>query len=254
MTSTTTISPLARYRKKFADTPGFLLEGAVATWDFLLTCQRNMNLSGNIVEIGVFRGKSALLAACHMQPGERLILNDVSAIDEPVAKIRSLHGPEPIVAISKSSALLSNPDLTSFFGTARWVHVDGDHTGFNATNDLEVAERFLGDMGVICVDDFFNLRYPQVTAATYAFLQKRFPLFRMLLCGAGKAYIVRSADFTLYEALIRKFLAGHFKGCGFEATIHKSTDTADMGCFSIGSRQQDRDYLGLDQDHDLIPY
>jgi hypothetical protein len=250
---TASATPLARYRAQFGSIPGHFFDGAIATWDFFLGAQASMKLAGNALEIGVLHGKSALLLACHMRRGERLILNDISPVEETVARIRGLDGPEPLVVVAKSSSLPVRPDLAPFHGTARWVHVDGDHTGFNAMNDLMVAERFLGDMGIICVDDFFHPRYPQVTAAVYRFLEQRHPLYRMLLCGERKCYLVRAADFAFYEGMVRKYLAGHLRGCGHACTIHKSTDTADMGCFSLGEREMDRDYLGLDQDHDLIP-
>jgi hypothetical protein len=246
-------TPLALYRARFADTPGFFLDGAIATWDFFLGAQASMKTAGNIFEIGVFRGKSALLAACHMRPGEHLILNDISSVDDTVERVRALAGPQPLAVVDKSSALLARADLAPFRGTVRWFHIDGDHTGFNATNDLEVAERFLGEMGIICVDDFFHPRYPQVTAAVYRFLDRRAPLFRMVLCGERKCYLVRSADYAFWEGMVRKYLAAHLRACGFSCTVHKSTDSADMGCFSIGPREMDRDYLGLDQAHDTIP-
>jgi hypothetical protein len=108
--------------------------------------------------------------------------------------------------------------------------------------------------GVICVDDFFSGRYPQVTAAVYKFLFDTAPLYRMVLCGAGKCYLVRSADYTLYEGLIRKHLAGHLRGRGQSVTIHKSTYAYDMGCFSIDPRGPNMDYRGRDSGTSNIPF
>ncbi|BDG75134.1 class I SAM-dependent methyltransferase [Roseomonas fluvialis] len=246
-------APLARYRSLASDIEGFFQDGAIACWDYLLATQTAMAVPGHALEIGVYRGKSALLAACHMKAGETIILNDISPVDDTVAKVQSLGGPDALSVIVKSTSLLHQPQVAPFFGAARWIHIDGDHTAAAATNDLHVAERFLAERGVICVDDFFNPRYPQVTAAVYHFLRDRQPLYRMVLCGERKAYIVRAADFDIYESLVRKFLAAHLRGCGFVCTIHKSTDSADYGCYSIGPRENDRDYIGLDQDHDRLP-
>ena len=247
-------TPFETYCSHFGSTPGYFQDGAIATWDFFLTTQRQMSVAGNFFEIGVLSGKSALLAACHMQRGEWCILNDINPIDDVVAKIRSLDEPQVQAVLTKSLSLLTAPDLGRFHGTARWVHIDGDHDGHSVTNDLHVAERFLADRGVICVDDFFSGRYPQVTAAVYKFLFDTTPLYRMVLCGAGKCYLVRSADYTLYEGLVRKHLAGHLHSRGQSATIHKSTHAYDMGCFSIDPRVRDMDYCGRDADTADIPF
>jgi Methyltransferase domain len=250
----TVTTPFETYSSRFGDTPGYFQDGAIATWDFLLTTQRQMKVAGNFLEIGVLSGKSALLAACHMQRGEWCILNDINPIDEVVAKIRGLDEPGVEAVLTKSLSLPTNPDLGRFHGTARWIHIDGDHDAHSVTNDLRVAELFLADRGVICVDDFFSGRYPQLTAAVYKFLFDTAPLYRMVLCGAGKCYLVRSADYTLYEGLIRKHLAGHLHGRGQSFTIHKSTYAHDMGCFSIGPREADMDYCGRDADTGDIPF
>jgi hypothetical protein len=247
-------TPFETYRSRFGSTPGYFQDGAIVTWDFFLTAQRQMSVAGNFFEIGVLSGKSALLAACHMQRGEWCILNDVNPIDDVVAKICSLDEPQVQAVLTKSLCLLTAPDLVRFYGTARWIHIDGDHDGHSVTNDLHVAERFLADRGVICVDDFFSGRYPQVTAAVYKFLFDTMPRYRMVLCGAGKCYLVRSADYTLYEGLVRKHLAGHLSGHEQSYTIHKSTHAYDMGCFSLGPRERDSDYCGRDADTNDIPF
>jgi hypothetical protein len=134
------------------------------------------------------------------------------------------------------------------------VHIDGDHAGYSVMNDLRVGERFLCERGVICVDDFFSWRYPQLTAAVYKFLLDTAPLYRMVLCGGEKCYIVRASDYVIYEALIRKYLAGHLRGCGLQVTIDKSGHTHDGGCFSFGATWNGVDYQGTDADPADIPF
>jgi hypothetical protein len=247
------MSPIATYRAKYLVTDGFFLDTAIACWDFLLSAQTSMRLGGDVLEIGVWKGKSAFLAACHMAGGQTLVLNDISPMNEVIEAIRAMGGPDVLGIQAKSSTLLARPELAGFRGRMRWIHVDGDHTGFTASNDLDVAELFLGESGVICVDDFFNYRYPQVTAMIFAFLARRRPRYRMFLCGARKAYICRAADFEFYDSMVRKYLGGHLRAAGISATIHRSTHAFDDGCFSIGEREQDRDYLGLDRDPSDLP-
>ena len=107
-------TPFETYCSRFGSTPGYFQDGAIATWDFFLTTQRQMSVAGNFFEIGVLSGKSALLAACHMQRGEWCILNDINPIDEVVAKIRSLDEPQVQAVLTKSLSLLTAPDLVRF--------------------------------------------------------------------------------------------------------------------------------------------
>lgn len=246
-------APIEIYRARFASLPGFFVDHAIACWDYLLSTQAAMKVGGNVLEVGVYRGKSALLAACHMVAPQILLLNDISPIDDVVEAARSLRGPEVRTVIAKSFALRTDAALAPLHGTMRWIHIDGDHSGFNVAADLLTAEQFLGDKGIICVDDFFSPRYPQVTAAVFRFLEQRNPIYRMVLCGAGKAYICRTEDHALYDSLIGKFLGPALRQGGIEATLHRSTPTHDGGCFGLGPRENGKDYIGLDSDPKIIP-
>ncbi len=246
-------TPIGTYRARFGALPGFFVDEAIACWDYLLSTQAAMKVGGNVLEIGVYRGKSALLAACHMAAPEVLLLNDIAPIDDVVEAVRSLRGPEVRTVVAKSFSLRTQAALAPLHGTMRWIHIDGDHSGFSVAADLLTAELFLGDKGIICVDDFFSTRYPQVTAAVFRFLEQRNPIYRMVLCGAGKAYLCRSEDHALYDSLVSKYLGPHLRQAKVSASLHKSTPSNDGGCFGLGARQDDRDYVGIDSNPDVIP-
>lgn len=42
----------------------------MATWDFLFETQQRLGITGGMLEIGVFKGKSAILSALHMKRDE----------------------------------------------------------------------------------------------------------------------------------------------------------------------------------------
>jgi hypothetical protein len=75
-----------------------------AIWDFLLTQQRNLGVMGDFLEIGVFKGKSALLAALYLQLGELALLVDVNEMDSVRDEIARL-SIESRAFRGKSSAL-----------------------------------------------------------------------------------------------------------------------------------------------------
>jgi hypothetical protein len=242
-----------RYRSEFSGLHGFFEDEAQATWDFLLTQQHAMNIKGGFVEIGVWKGKSALLGALHLNPAEPVILVDIGNIDPVVDKIRSLDGPDPKTFIGRSHQFRFSEQFKSHAGSIRWFHIDGDHSGFSTWNDLRIAADMISFEGIICVDDFFNVRYPQLTAAVYRFLFDN-PQFKMLLVGGNKAYICTADRYALWERLVRQYLVPSLSERGFNITLSKSSYAHDDGCFSIVTRHEDRDILGRDEDVDDVVF
>ena len=56
---------LTRYRQEFSELPGWFLWEAQVAWDCLLCFQDKQDIRGNMLEIGVWRGKSAALSTLH---------------------------------------------------------------------------------------------------------------------------------------------------------------------------------------------
>ena len=247
-------SPFGLYRAKFSATIGFFMPEAMAVWDFFLTLQNNSGIGGNFCEVGVLQGKSAFLGGLYLRQDETCILVDINDL-KPVAARLQEHGISTICVEGERS---DNPAvlrrLEAYRGTVRWFHVDGDHSGFATTNDIQLADRFLGSRGIICVDDFCNPRYPQLTGAVYKFLFDNSFSYKLLLCGMNKCYIVRSADYAFYETAIRNDMSAHLKRVGHNLTISKSSFAHDMGCFSVVHRLGDLDYFGRDEDNSDIPF
>jgi Methyltransferase domain len=244
--------PLERFRKQFADVEGFLDPRAEIVWDFLLSSQRTMGIAGPMMEIGVWKGRSALLSAMYLAPDEEIVLVDIHPLEAIGRQIDELGGGRAVCITAKSSNLAS-VDLTRFNGGMRWIHIDGDHSGYSVANDLSLADRFLADHGIVVLDDFFNPRYPQIAAEVYRFLFAS-PQYKMLLCGINKCYLVRSENYDVYEGLIRKYLSDAFEGQGEVITLSRSTYAHDMGCWSIEMRKSQRLIMGRDQDPANIPY
>ena len=140
------------------------------------------------------------------------------------------------------------------FGKCRWVHVDGDHKGISVTNDLGLAADLIHEDGIICMDDFFSFRYPQLTAATYKFLFDHQPDFRMFFAGSNKCYICRSSAFRRYDDLLRHQLLAAMERRGVDQQINRSSYASDGGCFTIAWKFGERKVLGLDEDPDKIVY
>ena len=121
------------YLKRSRDVPGFVMPESVAVWDCLLAFQRDRQLSGPLLEIGVYYGKSAMMLAMYASEADELVLVDPSDfVDSAEALVKPLK-PKGVVVLKQKS---SHPALWSLACTQarlfRWVHVDGDHAHLSA--------------------------------------------------------------------------------------------------------------------------
>jgi Methyltransferase domain len=248
------MSPVEIYKAKFGDVRGFFVDEDIAVRDFFLGLQHASAIVGNFLEIGVLDGKSAYLGALHLAPDESCLLVDCNNIGHVAAGIADSGLRPAHIVQGRSDSPSTERQLDAFRGSVRFFHIDGSHTGFATLNDLRMADRFLGDRGIICVDDFPNRRYPQLIAAVYKFLFDNDPIYKMVLCGINKCFIVRAADYTFYESAIRTHLLGHLKIAGHDMTLSKSSYAHDMGCFSILHKWNGLDHWGLDDDPSYLPF
>jgi hypothetical protein len=248
-------SPPEIYKAKFGDVSGFLMDEAVAIWDFLLSFQRQYEVGGNFFEIGVLNGKSAYLGALYLRPDEDCLLVDYNNVDHVAdGMIRNGLKPAQVLQVRSDSPIVER-QFGDYHGTVRFFHIDGSHTGFSTLSDLRLAAKFLAHRGIICVDDFPSIRYPQLIAAVYKFLFDNDPIYKMVLCGMNKCYIVHAADYALYESAIRDGLYEHMKRAGHhQICLSKTSYAHDMGCFGISHNWGGLDIYGLDDDPSYLPF
>ncbi len=239
---------LTRYKREFADLDGFFMPLAMATWDFLFAAQKEHNIGGGMLEIGVFQGKSALLSALYLapdEPGFFLDLHKIPAAQEQISLVK----PENAHFLTMNSVnALRDPGLAGNRGALRWIHIDGEHTGYATAVDLSTAAYLLSADGIICVDDFFSFKYPQLTASVYQFLLDNPFAFKMFLISANKCYICRSNSLQMYDDHIRNHVIEDMQLAENNWTLARTSYLHDFGCFSIIPRNKDRNFVGLDRD------
>lgn len=244
----------ARIQSDVDRVEGFLAAINVAVWDVFLEYQETHQIVGHLGEIGVYKGKSAIILAHHQQAGEQLWLVDIyDLMDEVKKTIDPITSHEVRYLKQKSVTLSRSLDMLSHRRSFRWMHIDGEHTGQAVATDLVLAHGLLADEGIICVDDFFNPAYAQVTAATFAFLEtNRFDL-TLFACGQNKGYLARPTYARHYMDMIRSSLAAGLHARGFtDFTLFKTSPVNDFNCWGIGQRFRDRDYYGLDSNPDEL--
>lgn len=187
---------------------GMLSEFSMNVMDTLLSFQVSQGVTGALIEFGVFRGRSASVIATSAQAQERLIL--VDTWDYIEHEVVSEICPHMEFVRSPSESFKSIvPDFESLRGKTRFLHVDSSHAYRTTLAELAVGEELIQEKGVIALDDFTNLNYSQILAATFKYLASDATALTVFLVTAEKAYLCRKSAFEFYgDFVLRGLLDG----------------------------------------------
>ena len=246
-------SKFQEYVSQSVSVEGFFMEQAAITWDCLLNYQTNHNIKGNFLEIGVWKGKSAILSCLHANPEETCLLVDLIMFDEAQELLRNLHSNSNFYRCKSQNFWQNEANLHQFFSSCRWIHIDGAHSGSACFNDLQIANQLLSEEGIICMDDFFNPSYPQVTAAVFNFLYQ-FPFsLKLFLCGFNKGYLARPYYCDNYLRYLLENFHNDLSLINYseKITLYKTSRPGDFNCFGL-REYQGKDFVGLDEDGSKI--
>jgi hypothetical protein len=247
----------ARTLAVFERTEGWCYRESAAIWDALLSLQEKRRVLGHMLEIGVWKGKTAALIVDHARPGRELcflvdkFLDEV-AVRQTLTQVRPELGDDVKLIGADSRAIPGSPLMSEGYRQFRWIHVDGEHSGGAVLNDLAVANQLLADAGVVCVDDFFSWMYPQITDAVLRFVREHPEQLTLFLCGFNKAYLARPHAVHGYLEYCRDRIVADIEERGFNTTLAKTTWPAEMNCFGIGLRSEGLRQRGPDWDLGVI--
>lgn len=239
-----------------SDVDGWFAKEAAAVWDAILSFQNVIGIAGHFLEIGVWKGKSAMMAALHVKPSEVLMLVDPLALGDAVTNIRGLSPNADIRTFQAASRYLrKSNEFNAMRSSFRWIHIDGKHTGQDVTIDMGIADDLLDENGMLVVDDFFSPAYPQVSQAVFRYIERHPYSFQLVICGFQKAYLVRPLAHHVYMEYIATGLMASLKQRGVEnITIWKTTEKMDLNAFGITSMYKEFEYRGPDWDQERRPY
>jgi hypothetical protein len=148
-----------------------------------LASDRASSDHGDLLEIGAYVGKSAILLGFLTQPDEEAIVVDLFDAPAPTAEQRAeqarwyagltrdafmtnwrrFHEREPRVLVGRSDEML--PQLAS--SSCRLIHVDGSHEYDAVRTDIANALRVATANAVLVFDDIIGSHTPGVTAAVW---------------------------------------------------------------------------------------
>jgi hypothetical protein len=161
--------------------PGWLAPVDAAALLVIGDLQRTSRIRGDVLEIGVYKGKSAILLGGVIDPSEALHVCDTFgmevddelnrsenqesyadlALEDFTRRYNEIHTRPPIVHVCPSSALFDKIDAGF-----RLVHIDGSHLFHHVRDDLRLAREISPD-GVVVCDDYRKKGVPGVAAAVW---------------------------------------------------------------------------------------
>ncbi|GAB4274021.1 MAG: hypothetical protein Kow0013_28030 [Pararhodobacter sp.] len=170
---------------KFDDVPGWFMPIDQAAFSWVLDFQNRTEEPGGLVELGVFKGKSAILMGNFLREGEVFtavdLFDDIETSDaadkgEQVffksqsltqaafeSNYLSFHKTLPRVVKGPTSVVTRHVAPNS----ARFVHIDAGHTYELVREDCASARTVLRENGVVVFDDYRKAGTMGVGAAVF---------------------------------------------------------------------------------------
>lgn len=163
--------------------PGWFQPYDVDLFRLLLNETHERLGQGDLAELGVYLGKSAVLIGGHQHAGETFTVVDLFGEDAAGAAnaeenddqyaglsrsafegwYLSVHDSLPTVIQGPSESIVEHATA----GTHRFVHVDASHLYEHVTADIEAARTLLAPDGIVVFDDYRSEHTPGVAAAVW---------------------------------------------------------------------------------------
>jgi Methyltransferase domain len=209
---------LSRYLGAFRDIPGWFSPDAYLIFMAYHQLLAAEGLLGDVLEIGVHHGLSAIGLAALRGDGHRFVAVDLfdelqsqnvsgSGLGNRASFIRNIgqfyDDLSFLTTITHHSAALRPEDLGSEFS---FCHIDGGHSAAETRADLELSAAICMPGGLIAVDDYFNPAFPGVGEAAVTFNVERPGALRPIAIGFNKVLFQKEpSPFDLNERFARTF-------------------------------------------------
>ncbi len=179
-----------------------------AFWLSLFSAQKQSNIIGDMLEIGIWHGYTAALLGAQLRNNENLGLIDICMDKEVFIPNILKFSPDCADNIkfwkSSSFDMRRQQVLLDGIGDLRFVHIDGEHSYEAIENDFLLVINKLSNNGIIVFDDIFLNNCPQLTEAVFDLRRKYRSEVSMFAVGLNKAYFCRPRSLQFYRDVTRK--------------------------------------------------
>ena len=224
------VSPMSfpAIRELASSVDGMMTVSAMSIMDSLLSFQEMHDITGHVIEFGVYKGRSAAVLAGHAIAPERLILVDVAdCLDR--AALAQVRAPAEYVLCPSEKFRSLYRGWKSLRGKCRFIHIDTSHYYRATLSEMRLAELLIQDRGILALDDFTNLHYSQVAAAVHRYLCTARTKLSIFLLTNEKAFLCKQRDFDFYCSFV-------LEGIG------KEIEARGLGKICLARTEIDPDY------------
>ncbi|MER7844630.1 class I SAM-dependent methyltransferase [Kitasatospora sp. NPDC096077] len=167
------------------DVPGWFWDHDRHSFEWFLGRQAKDGVTGDLMELGAYLGRSAIVIGEYLNPGETFTVCDLFDSDAPDDENSSemnisyrktltrsafetnylaFHDELPEI-IQAPTSVLAGGRVPA--GAYRFIHIDASHLYEHVADDLRVARTALQEQGVVVLDDYRAQHTPGVAAATW---------------------------------------------------------------------------------------
>jgi len=176
---------------------------------FIEVCNAQLELavSGDIAEVGVWKGKSLTLLSLLRRQPERLLCFDLFQDDNRSIVERNLKqfGWDENVTFTEglTSDISARSLDTMFQRPLRFLHIDAGHEYHEVLEQMHLFSPYVSDYGVIAMDDYHDPEFPGVGAAVLDFSERLKPRrFVPFLATGNKMFLCTQETAHRYQRAI----------------------------------------------------
>lgn len=204
-------TPMSRLQKigKFVEEDiekidGWFFQPDIYSFITIFETLRSSNVTGDIVEVGVYHAKSLVLLSLLKQETQKVWGFDLFPEDMKVIAEQNLseYGcKEKVTLIEGLTSNIITDQLDQFFeDPISFLHIDAGHEYFEVLEQLEIFSPYLSERAVIAMDDFQDREFPGVSAAVFDFCEIDRPRrFVPFMAGGNKMYLCSPSVAAHYQ-------------------------------------------------------
>jgi hypothetical protein len=192
------------------------------------------DITGDVCEIGVAFGKSAVAISNYKRPEDKFYLYEI--FDEEMKQkaednIRTYGTFENVEWRIENSTELTT-DTVQFDTPLRLLHIDGCHEHYAVFSDLTLFTQKMAKDGAIVLDDFNDPEYPGVNSGCLEFIYKNKD-WTLFAIGQNKAYLCRKEFHNFYVlSLVEQLDKDNKLGIPNTLSLRQMFDTNVLLCCS----------------------
>ena len=202
------IDILNGFLKNENDLEGWFFPQDMMSLAVLNTIQSKNNIKGNIIEIGVYKGKSFSFLSHLIKENETLFGYDTFPEDYYESTKLALEKYGAIVKfelIKADTSELNDDDIKAKINGKgiRILHIDAGHEYHEVLHSLLSFSPYVMDAGIIVMDDYQDPEFPGIEAAVLDFCEIDRPRrFIPFFSGGNKIYLCSTHMANIYQQFI----------------------------------------------------